>query len=142
MWCCKRSWRSRLNHLSGVLQNSKSGPLSKQFFLLALATGARCSELHALSRHSRDLVFSEKGVSLRTKPHLVSSPNSPTESPRDVMTSPLEPSVLTLHRNTLVEDRCGSSCEICFKNGLRGLLKRILKRDNNIRLRVHGGEMF
>ena len=36
-------------------------------FLLALATGARRGELHALSRQPRDLVFSNTKVSLRTK---------------------------------------------------------------------------
>ena len=40
----------------------------KTVFLLALATGARRSELHALSRRPRDLIISASQASLRTKP--------------------------------------------------------------------------
>ena len=40
----------------------------KTVFLLALASSKRASELYAISRHKRDLVFSNKGVTLRSIP--------------------------------------------------------------------------
>ena len=63
----------------------------KTVFLLTLAMGARRSELHALSRHSRDLVFSKKGVSLRTKPQFLAKNQRPDHDPGPFFVKALTP---------------------------------------------------
>jgi len=62
----------------------------KTVFLVALATGARRSEIHALSRHSRDLVFSKKGVSVRTKPQFLAKNQLPDHDPGPFFIKSLE----------------------------------------------------
>ena len=63
----------------------------KTVFLLALATGARRSELHALSRSTRDLVFSGAGVSLKTLPGFLAKNQIPGHDPGPFVVKALSP---------------------------------------------------
>ena len=63
----------------------------KTVFLLALATGARRSELHALSRSARDLVISDKGISLKTLPGFLAKNQIPGHDPGPFVVKALSP---------------------------------------------------
>lgn len=54
----------------------------KTCFLLALASTKRASELHAISRDKRDMVFSQKGVSLRTIPGFLAKTQAAHADPK------------------------------------------------------------
>ena len=75
------SWDSALN---------KKLTTYKTVFLLALSTGARRSELHALSRAPNDLVFGRKGVSIRTKPQFLAKNQVPGHDPGPFFVKSLE----------------------------------------------------
>ena len=63
----------------------------KTVFLLALATGARRSELHALSRSARDLILSDTGVSLKTLPGFLAKNQIPGHDPGPFVVKALSP---------------------------------------------------
>jgi len=54
----------------------------KTCFLLALASTKRASEIHAISRDKRDLVFSTRGVSLRTVPGFLAKTQAANIDPK------------------------------------------------------------
>ena len=93
----------------------------KTVFLLALATGARRSEIHAFSRHPRDLVFGRKGVSIRTKTEFLAKNQIPDHDPGPFFVKSLD---------LLVGRRCEESL-LCPVRMLRLYLDFTKGADNN-----------
>lgn len=63
----------------------------KTIFLLALASTSRCSELQAISRDPRDLIFSDRGMSMRVVPGFLAKTAVPGMDPVPFFIPSLEP---------------------------------------------------